>query len=65
MTAKERVEQELKELVEKRKKLAIFIGNEAYMRMTEDEKDLLVLQFIKMGEYAKILKRRLAIWREV
>lgn len=65
MTAKERVKQELKELEEKKVKLARFIETEIYMRMTEEEKDLLVLQFIAMGDYAKILKRRLEIWREL
>lgn len=65
MTAKERVEQELKELEEKKVKLAMFIGTEPYLRMTREEQDLFFEQFIVMGAYVKILKRRLEIWREL
>lgn len=65
MTAKERVEQELKEVKEKRDKLARFLRNEIYTRMTEEEQCLLENQFCIMCNYVRILERRLEIWREL
>ena len=62
MTAKERVEQELKELNEKRLKLGTFITTH---KMTEEESTLLFLQYYIMGQYSNILEQRLAIWREL
>lgn len=64
-TAKERVEQELKELEEKQLKLGVFIENELFAMLTEEEQRLLVYQYRIMGRYAMILRQRLKIWREL
>ena len=65
MTAKERVEQELKELNEKREKLLNFLKGDAFKKMTIQEQYLLEDQYRTMFYYACILEQRLAIWREL
>jgi len=65
-TAKERVEIELKELAEKKEKLAFFIlcGNDSYLKLSETNKFLLDNQLQAMGMYKRTLKARLDNWED-
>lgn len=64
-TAKQRVEEEKAELVEKAKKLAQFLQSKASDKLNDGERYLLQLQLAKMCEYADILAARLGVWREL
>ena len=65
MTAKERVELELKELKEKFNKLANFIGTEKYYRLEEPQNKWLHIQKMHMEGYINALEARLELWEEV
>lgn len=65
MTAKERVELELKELKEKFNKLANFIGTEKYYRLEEPQRKWLHIQKMHMEGYINALEARLELWEEV
>lgn len=63
-TAKDRVQAELRELVEKTTKLVGFIGSEKFNALDDEMKELLTEQREIMEKYADILTRRLLIWRD-
>lgn len=64
-TAKERVEEEKAEVVERAKKLIAFLHSEKSLSLNDGERYLLQLQSQKMCEYADILAARLGVWREI
>lgn len=63
-TAKERVEQELKELKSKIDKIVSFRTTAIYESLSHEAQLLLVQQEIVMEQYATILAKRLAIWED-
>jgi len=63
-TAKDRVQAELRELVEKTTKLVGFIGSEKFNALDDEMKELLTEQREVMEKYAEILTRRLLIWED-
>ena len=60
--AKQRVKEELDELVIKTNKLIAFTLSEKFYELTCQMRDLLKNQVLHMLEYAEILSRRLNIW---
>lgn len=62
MDAKERVEQELKELGEKMAKLVDFTCSEKFRSLSNEMQYLMCDQLRTMMEYSNILRRRLSIW---
>ena len=62
MNAKERVEKELDELLERISKLTNFIKTENYNNLSEIQKALLIAQCDIMLAYTDILKLRLKNW---
>lgn len=67
MTAKERVEQEIRELNERMDNLAkfLYVHNTIKENMSMEERFLLSMQLNAMIYYKLILERRLEIWREL
>lgn len=63
-TAKQRVEKELQDLKEKRRKLDAFLRTDAYKALNDDMQSLLVEQQLVMSDYEEILERRLQIWED-
>lgn len=61
-TAKERVQEELRELNEKIVKLVAFLYGSKPLKITYTAKRLLVKQLCAMQQYSDILTRRLAVW---
>lgn len=61
-TAKQRVEKELQDLKEKRRKLDAFLRTDAYKALNDNMQSLLVEQQLVMSDYEEILERRLQIW---
>ena len=64
MTAKERVQEELKELTERHKKLKVFMF-ENMDKLSAIEKELMYRQDAAMVMYIIILKERIKIWRDI
>ena len=64
LTAKERVEQELKELNEKTDKLSRFIFSVRFEELDDLSKSLLQVQHTTMLSYSYILKCRLDNWKD-
>jgi len=64
LTAKERVEIELKELDEKLTKLDSFVGTEMFKKLSEQQKRLLQIQACAMATYSNILVTRLELWED-
>ena len=62
MDAKQRVEQELKELGEKMSKLVDFTCSEKFRTLSNEMQYLMCDQLRTMMEYSNILRRRLSIW---
>ena len=62
MTAKERVEKELDELVDRREKLMAFLDSEKYLSLTSENKQYLIIQSRIMSAYIDVLKARLMAW---
>jgi len=56
----ERVVAELKELKEKREKLAVFLLGNTFKSLDADERERLLQQHEVMGQYANILSERIA-----
>ena len=63
-TAKQRVEKELQDLKEKRRKLDAFLRTDAYKALNDNMQSLLVEQQLVMSDYEGILERRLQIWED-
>ena len=63
-TAKQRVEKELQDLKEKRRKLDAFLRTNAYKALNDNMQSLLVEQQLVMSDYEEILERRLQIWED-
>ncbi len=63
-TAKQRVEKELQDLKEKRRKLDAFLRTDAYKALNDNMQSLLVEQQLVMSDYEDILERRLQIWED-
>nr|DAG83012.1 MAG TPA: hypothetical protein [Caudoviricetes sp.] len=63
-TAKQRVEKELQDLKEKRRKLDAFLRTDAYKALNDNMQSLLVEQQLVMSDYEEILERRLQIWED-
>ena len=63
-TAKQRVEKELQDLKEKRRKLDAFLRTDAYRALNDNMQSLLVEQQLVMSDYEEILERRLQIWED-
>lgn len=63
-TAKQRVEKELQDLKEKRRKLDAFLKTDAYKALNDNMQSLLVEQQLVMSDYEEILERRLQIWED-
>lgn len=63
-TAKERVEIELAELLERKEKLFKFVGTSKYATLSIKSKKLLFKQYSIMLDYIDILQERLKIWEE-
>lgn len=63
-TAKERVEQELLELIDRKNKLYDFVGTSKYAKLSAKSKELLSKQYNIMIEYIKILEERLNNWED-
>lgn len=63
-TAKERVEVELAEVTDRKKKLYDFVGTSKYAKLSAKSKDLLSKQYNIMIEYIKILQERLNNWED-
>lgn len=61
--AKQRVEQELKELTEKYKKLDMFLQKGNVVHLSIDMINLLYEQKTVMAKYMEILAKRLEIWQ--
>lgn len=64
-TAKERLDKEISELSDKKKKLDAFIGCEKYQKLTYAEQYLLKRQGSVMAEYIEILRSRQSLFKEV
>ena len=65
MSAKERVEQELRELKARCNRLEAFRDSPQYNRVDKDGKVLLCKQYQIMFEYVQILEKRLEIWKDI
>lgn len=63
-TAKERVEVELAEVTDRKKKLYDFVGTSKYAKLSAKSKDLLSKQYNIIIEYIKILQERLNNWED-
>ena len=63
-TAKQRVEKELQDIKEKRRKLDAFLRTDAYKALKDNMQSLLVEQQLVMSDYEDILERRLQIWED-
>lgn len=63
-TAKQRVEKELQDLKDKRRKLDAFLRTDAYKALNDNMQSLLVEQQLVMSDYEEILERRLQIWED-
>lgn len=63
-TAKQRVEKELQDIKEKRRKLDAFLRTDAYKALKDNMQSLLVEQQLVMSDYEEILERRLQIWED-
>lgn len=64
-TAKERVQDELKELSERIDKLDTFLASNKYDKLRDADKLLLKLQLRYMKKYADILSARLSVWKSI
>lgn len=63
-TAKQRVEKELQDIKEKRRKLDAFLRTDAYKALKDNMQSLLVEQQLVMSDYEDVLERRLQIWED-
>lgn len=63
-TAKERVEDELKELEERLTKLKAFVLTEAFSKLSKVQQMLLMSQIDIMTSYRNCLHRRLHFWED-
>lgn len=63
-TAKERVENELKELEERLTKLKAFVLTEAFSKLSKVQQMLLMSQIDIMTSYQNCLHRRLRFWED-
>ena len=59
----QRVVQELAELKTKAEKLALFLGSKNYMALSPEEQDLLDSQLEIMTDYARILDKRIELFK--
>lgn len=63
--AKQRVEEELKQVEERRVRLIQFIlWNQKFKELPDEQQFLLKQQEMVMFTYVEILRRRLAIWKD-
>lgn len=60
--AKQRVEQELKELTERVEKLCAFIASPKFLTISGTQQTLLREQLTAMEKYESTLKARLSVW---
>lgn len=63
-TAKERVETELAELIERKDKLFRYLDIDKFKFLSHTQRDLLCRQYNIMIEYIEILEERLKNWEE-
>lgn len=63
--AKERAENELKELKDKYSKLKAMYNSDLFNKMSAGEKNLIYRQDAAMSMYIDVLSSRIKIWREI